>query len=154
MRLVALVDPMVERSVAVLAKKRAAAWLESAYRDTVIYKTVAEYAAAVATAPEKKPRYAHPLLMVIKTSNLTLFLTAGRLIVVGCPPYFRGSDQPGKDLEIQLTYLFPGVGLFIEKPITTAAVDSAFRAAKVLKANRVPISVGYVTLNRHVTEWN
>lgn len=66
MRLVALIDPMVERCTAVLAKKRAAAWLEPAYRDTMIYKTVAEYATATANAPEKKPRYAHPLLATIE----------------------------------------------------------------------------------------
>ena len=57
MRLVALIDPMAERCAAVLAKKRAAAWLEPAYRDTLIYKTAVEYAAAVSNAPEKKPRY-------------------------------------------------------------------------------------------------
>jgi len=57
----------------VLEKKWAEVWLEFAYRNTVIYMAVAEYAAAVTTAPEKKPRYAHPLLMVIRTSNLTLF---------------------------------------------------------------------------------
>lgn len=76
------------------------------------------------------------------------------MIVIGCPPYARGSDQPGKDLEIQLTNLFPRVGLFIEKPITTAAVDDAFCAAKVLKTNGVPISVGYAFLTRQMIEWN
>jgi hypothetical protein len=72
---------------------------------------------------------------------------AGRLIVVGCPPFVRGSDQPGKDLEIQLTNLFPGVGLFIEKPISIAAVENAFHVAKILNATGVPISVGYVNSN-------
>lgn len=71
MRLVALIDPMVERCAAVLAKKRAAAWLEPAYRDTLIYKTVAEYAAAVSNAPEKTPRYTFPLLAVIAVDRLT-----------------------------------------------------------------------------------
>jgi hypothetical protein len=66
------------------------------------------------------------------------------LIVVGCPPYVRGSDQPGKDLEIQLANLFPGVGLFIEKPISISTVESAFHVAKILKTSAVPISVGYV----------
>ena len=73
MRLIALIDPMVERCAAVLAKKRAVAWLEPAYRDTVIYKTVAEYAVAVANAPEKQPRYALPLFAVIETGRLTRF---------------------------------------------------------------------------------
>ena len=70
MRLVALIDPLVERCAAVLAKKRAAAWLEPAYRDTQIYKTVAEYAAAVTNAPEKTPRYTLPLLRVIEVDRL------------------------------------------------------------------------------------
>ena len=65
MRLVALIDPLVERCTAVLIKKRAKAWLEPAYRDTVIYPTVAAYAAAVVNAPEKIPRYAPPLLIGI-----------------------------------------------------------------------------------------
>ncbi len=71
MRLVALIDPMVERCAAILAKKRAAVWLEPAYRDTLIYKTVAEYAAAVSNAPEKTPRYTLPLLAVIAVDILT-----------------------------------------------------------------------------------
>jgi len=70
MRLVALIDPMVERCAAVLAKKRAAAWLEPAYRDTLIYKTVAEYAAAVANAPAEKPRYPLPFLAVLASDRL------------------------------------------------------------------------------------
>jgi hypothetical protein len=70
MRVVALIDPMVERCAAVLTKKRAAAWLEPSYRDTLIYKTVAEYAAAIANCPEKKPRYPPPLLAVIEADRL------------------------------------------------------------------------------------
>jgi len=73
MRLVALIDPMVERCAAVLAKKRAAAWLESAYRDTLIYKTAVEYATAVSNAPEKKPRYTLPLLKAITVDRLTMW---------------------------------------------------------------------------------
>ena len=70
MRLVALIDPLVERCAAVITKKRAAAWLEPSYRDTVIYKTVAEYAAAVANAPQRKPRYVLPLLTVTEFGRL------------------------------------------------------------------------------------
>jgi hypothetical protein len=71
MRLVALIDPMIERCAAVLAKKRAATWLESAYRDTLVYKTPVEYAAAVSNAPEKKPRYTLPHLTAIAADRLT-----------------------------------------------------------------------------------
>jgi hypothetical protein len=74
MRLVALIDPMVERCAAVLAKKRAATWLEPAYRDTMVYKTVAEYAAAVANAPEKKPRYALLLPSGIQIAKSLIWL--------------------------------------------------------------------------------
>ena len=65
-------------------------------------------------------------------------------MIIGCSPYARGSDQPGKDLEIQLTNLFPGVGLFIEKPISITAVEGTFQVAKILNARGVPTSVGYV----------
>lgn len=71
-----MIDPMVERCAAVLTKKRAKAWLEPAYRDTVIYTTVAAYAAAVANAPEKKPRYAPPLPIGISI-EATLFRLEG-----------------------------------------------------------------------------
>lgn len=108
---------MEARCAAVLKKKRDS-FLEPAYRDTKVYKTAQEFAAAI--TPEQKPH----------------------LIVVGCPPDFRGSDEAGRDLELQLTKLFPDVGIFIEKPVTTSTVESSFRAAAILKTRSAPCAVG------------
>lgn len=85
LKVVALIDPVLERSADVLAKKRAS-FVKSAYESTQTYKSVAEFAAAAMT-PEQKPR----------------------MILIGCPPAFRGSDQVGRDIELQLLKLFPGI---------------------------------------------
>lgn len=100
MRLVALIDPMVERCAAVLAKKRAAAWLEPAYRDTLIYKTVAEYAAAATNSPEKTPRYTPSLFTVIAVDRLMkswFGWKAGCHWLLALRPRFRSARQGPRD---------------------------------------------------------
>lgn len=120
LKVVALIDPVLERSADVLAKKRAS-FVKSAYESTQTYKSVAEFAAAAMT-PEQKPR----------------------MILIGCPPAFRGSDQVGRDIELQLLKLFPGIALFVEKPVAAGEVARAFTVANAIKQSQVICSVGYM----------
>jgi Putative oxidoreductase C terminal domain/Oxidoreductase family, NAD-binding Rossmann fold len=110
---------MLERSVAVLGKKRAS-FVESAYAQTKTYRSLVEFSEQM--TPEQKPK----------------------LIVVGCPAEFRGSDIPGRDLELQLLKLFPDTPLFIEKPVAAGEVSRTFRVAEAIEKSQVLHSVGFV----------
>ncbi|KAF9053619.1 hypothetical protein BDZ89DRAFT_1153347 [Hymenopellis radicata] len=104
LKVVALIDPAIERATAVLQKK-----CES----------------FVNMAPKDRPR----------------------AIIVGSPPMFRGTTKPGRDIEIQILKHFPGVALFIEKPIATgpeAEIADAFAIAKTIKDSDTICSVGYM----------
>jgi Oxidoreductase family, NAD-binding Rossmann fold len=68
-----------------------------------------------------------------------------RAVIVGCPPAFRGSTSPGRDLELQIIKHFPGVPLFVEKPVATGArdaVEEAFAVAKAIDDSGAICSVG------------
>lgn len=65
-----------------------------------------------------------------------------RAIVVGSPPAYRGSDLPGADIELKLIKLFPGVALFIEKPVATGTVDRALKVARSIQDSGAVCSVG------------
>ncbi|KAG8755593.1 hypothetical protein FRC14_003823 [Serendipita sp. 396] len=119
LKIVALVDPVFERAADVLQKKRAS-FVESAYRDTVMYKTIHEFASAM--KPDQKPK----------------------LILIGCPSAYRGSDEPGRDLEIQVMKLFPNSALFVEKPVASFEVSRAFAVANAINQSGVTCSVGYM----------
>lgn len=67
---------------------------------------------------------------------------ARRAIVVGCPPAYRGSDQPGADIELKLLKYFPGVALLVEKPVSTGSVARALVVAKAIKEAKTICSVG------------
>jgi hypothetical protein len=54
LKVVALIDPATARAEAVLAGKRAS-FVESAYRDTVVYKTVEDFRDAV--SKDKEPQW-------------------------------------------------------------------------------------------------
>ncbi|QRV74648.1 hypothetical protein RhiJN_02663 [Ceratobasidium sp. AG-Ba] len=53
-------------------------------------------------------------------------------------------DLPGRDLELQVMRHFPGVPLFVEKPVSTGDVSAARRVAHILSENEVMCSVGYM----------
>jgi len=57
-----------------------------------------------------------------------------RAVIVGSPPMFRGTTSPGRDIELQILRHFPGVALFIEKPIATGPEDEIAEAFKVSQA--------------------
>jgi hypothetical protein len=107
LKVVALIDPFVDRSVAVLKKKRAS-FVASAYKETLVCKTPEEFAAQMTNDQ-------HPMF-----------------ILVGCPPAFRGSDEPGRDLEIRLLKLFPGTAMFVEKPVSCGDIEKV----KILSIRR------------------
>lgn len=65
-------------------------------------------------------------------------------MIVGAPPFARGSDEPGQDLELQILKSFPRAALFIEKPVTSGPAEAAWRVAKELTRAKALVSVGYV----------
>ncbi|EPQ28407.1 uncharacterized protein PFL1_04234 [Pseudozyma flocculosa PF-1] len=73
------------------------------------------------------------------------------LIVVGCPPHFRGTTTPGKDTDVLVSRAFPRAGsILVEKPV--AAVDpkggechAALKEMHVWsQANGEALGVGYM----------
>lgn len=64
-------------------------------------------------------------------------------IVIGSPPAFRGSDEAGKDAEIKLLDAMPGVSLFVEKPVSTSAVEAARRVATFMEERRYVVMFAY-----------
>lgn len=120
LKVVALIDPAVDRARAVL-KKKCESFVISAYQNTRVYKTLDEFVKNM--SPREKPR----------------------AVIVGSPPMFRGSMQPGRDIEMQIMKHFPRVAMFIEKPIATglhAEIEEAFKISKSITDNDVICSVG------------
>lgn len=79
-----------------------------------------------------------------------------RAIIVGSPPMFRGTLQPGRDIEMQIIKYFPGVPMFLEKPVTTGPreeIEQGFQIAKAIQDSQTICSVGQVSfyyLARHI----
>lgn len=122
LKIVALIDPNVTRAKEVLQKKRAT-FVRSAYEDTRVYATLDEF---------------------IKDMNSN---QAPCVFVVGSPPMFRGSTQSGRNVEMQIVKHFPGVALFVEKPVATgpsSEIGEAFKVAKFINKSGIICSVGYV----------
>ncbi|WFD18754.1 hypothetical protein MCAP1_000965 [Malassezia caprae] len=119
LKVVALIDPSAERAKSVL-KTKCQSFVLSAYKDTIVYPDFKSYLESVT-------RENHP-----------------HAIWVGSPPAYRGSTEPGRNLEQLLTDGLPGVPLFIEKPVATGAVDQAFAVADMLKKSGNLVSVGYM----------
>ena len=119
--MVALIDPAIERATSVLQKK-CETFVRSAYEATRVYRTLDEFVADM--SPNMQPR----------------------AFVVGSPPMFRGSTKLGRDLELQILKHFPGVAMFIEKPVAThpdAELEEAFAVSKQIEDSGVVCSVGY-----------
>lgn len=122
MKVVALIDPAVDRAQSVL-KAKCDSFVVSAYKDTRIYKSLDEF---IKGRSEKE---------------------AINAFVIGSPPMFRGSTKPGRDVELQILKHFPGVAMFIEKPVAThpdAEIENAFSVAKTIGDSGVICSVGWV----------
>lgn len=68
-----------------------------------------------------------------------------RAFVIGSPPMFRGTLHPGRDIEMQIQKHFPGVAMFIEKPVATgpkSEIEEAFKVAKFISDGGAIVSVG------------
>ena len=120
LKVVALIDPAVDRAQAVLQKK-CDSFVVSAYQNTRIFKSLDDFVRHM--SERDRPR----------------------VVVVGSPPMFRGSMKPGRDVEMQILEHFPGVPMFIEKPIATGneeEISEAFEVSKAIKEKRVICSVG------------
>lgn len=68
-----------------------------------------------------------------------------RVFVVGSPPRFRGTEEVGRDIELQILKHFPGVPMFCEKPVATGPVHEipqAFKVAEAIKKSNTLCSVG------------
>lgn len=117
-----MIDPAIDRARAVL-KKKCDSFVISAYQDTRVFKNLDEFLKNM--SPRDRPR----------------------AFIVGSPPMFRGTVQPGRDIEMQIMKHFPGVAMFIEKPIATGAhveIDEAFKISKQITDSGVICSVGSV----------
>jgi len=70
-----------------------------------------------------------------------------KAVVIGSPPMFRGSTHSGRDIEIQLLKKFPGIALFVEKPVATGQfveLKDSFEVAKAIESSGNVCSVGYM----------
>ncbi|ORY27202.1 putative oxidoreductase C terminal-domain-containing protein [Naematelia encephala] len=121
LKVVALIDPSIARAERVLEGKRQS-FVESAYRDTKVFKTIEDYHAFVKSSASPDPH----------------------AIVVGSPPAYRGGLTKGSDLEINLIHLFPKTAYFIEKPVGTGTVEAAKEVTQRLIQNGNIVSVGYM----------
>ncbi|KAJ3763492.1 putative oxidoreductase C terminal-domain-containing protein [Lentinula raphanica] len=139
LKVVALIDPATERAKEVLRKK-CDSFVISAYENTRIYKNFEEF-------HKNLPKSLRP-----------------RAFVVGSPPMFRGTLKSGRDIETQILKHYPGVALFIEKPIATGPVEEieeGYKIAKQIEETRTICSVGYmlrylkaVQMMKHIIEEN
>lgn len=70
-------------------------------------------------------------------------------MIIGSPPMFRGTLQKGRDIEVEILKHFPGVPLFVEKPIATGPqeeMEQSLKIAKMISDSRTICSVGWVEL--------
>ncbi|KAI6132097.1 putative oxidoreductase C terminal-domain-containing protein [Pisolithus croceorrhizus] len=122
LKVVAIVDPAIERANAVLKQKRDS-FVVSAYQNTRVFKTLDDFVKNM--TPKERPR----------------------AVVVGSPPMFRGTLQPGRDIEMQIMKHFPGVAMFIEKPVATgpkSEINEGFTIARHISDSNSICSVGYM----------
>jgi hypothetical protein len=127
---VALIDPAIDRATAVLQKK-CDSFVISAYQDTRVFKTLEDFVKNM--SPKDRPR----------------------AVIVGSPPMFRGALSQGRDIEMQILKYFPGVAMFIEKPIATGPaheINEAFTIAKTISDSKTVCSVGRVLHFKYVLD--
>jgi len=122
LKVVALIDPAIDRATSVLAKKRET-FVRSAYEHTRVFKTLEEF-----------------------VKNMTI-RERPRAVIVGSPPMFRGTTRPGRDIELQVLRYFPEAALFIEKPIATGPedeIEEGFKVSQAIIDSGAVCSVGYM----------
>ena len=103
-----------------MLQKKCDTFVRSAYENTRVFKTLDDF-----------------------VKNMTR-KDMPRAFVVGSPPMFRGTEQPGRDIELQILKYFPQVALFIEKPVATTSsseITEAFSVARRIMESGVVCSV-------------
>lgn len=126
LKVIAVIDPSVERAQAALQRK-CDSFVVSAYQETQIFRTFDDFVAA-----NSEPNAHKPLAFLI-----------------GSPPMFRGSTTPGRDVEMQILKHFPGVPFFVEKPVATGPepeLQDLLCVSKAIKDSKALCSVGCVVL--------
>ncbi|ORX35106.1 putative oxidoreductase C terminal-domain-containing protein [Kockovaella imperatae] len=119
LNVVGVVDPMTARAESVLEAKRLTV-ARPAYQRTTVFPTIQEAAKALSSSPP-------------------------HIVIVGSPPAFRGQMQQPNNAEEQLSTAFPSAGMFVEKPVSTGAVEQATMVGKFLESRKENIvSVGYM----------
>ena len=88
----------------------------------------------------KKQRFAVYFLIANKANPFNLPHAA----IIGSPPMFHGSIQPGKNAEVLLSRTFPNIAMFVEKPISASPVQDVMECSKYLKERQHIVSVGYM----------
>ncbi|KAH8797336.1 putative oxidoreductase C terminal-domain-containing protein [Xylogone sp. PMI_703] len=67
------------------------------------------------------------------------------LIILAAPPHYRGTQQTGRDLELQVLAAFgPTPALFIEKPVSTARPEDCGDIFNFLEKSGNTTSLGYM----------
>jgi predicted dehydrogenase len=125
LKVLAVIDPAIDRATRAVQNKRSALALSS-YQDTRVFTSLDDLV-------ENMSSDARP-----------------HAVIVGSPPMFRGTTKSGKDIEMQILKYFPGVAIFIEKPITTGPIteiQDLFKVAAAVNAASVTCSVGLVTFS-------
>ena len=120
LKVVAIVDPAVDRAQAALEKKRDS-FVVSAYQGTCTFKTFQGFIQQM--TPKDRPH----------------------AVIIGSPPMFRGSIHVGRDIELQILKELPGVALFVEKPVATGPqeeIQDGFQIAKAISDAKAICSVG------------
>ncbi|GAA5897938.1 hypothetical protein JCM5296_004973 [Sporobolomyces johnsonii] len=120
LKVVAIIDPATSVAQAVLDRKRNS-FVVSAYAETRICTSLDDFVKTMKA--EERPH----------------------AFIVGSPPAFRGSLQPGRDFEIQVLKCFPNdtPAMFLEKPLSTDTPEEAGKVARMLVDSRTILSVGY-----------
>ncbi|KAI0769829.1 putative oxidoreductase C terminal-domain-containing protein [Fomes fomentarius] len=121
LRVVGLVDVDVANASAALERKLASE-RHDAWSSCKIFTSITEAGAALSVDPHSAPH----------------------LAIAGAPPFARGTDIPGRDLELQLVSAFPRCPLFVEKPVSSGPEDACWRVAEVLGARGTLVGVGYM----------
>lgn len=122
LRVVALVDPDISRAKAAIEYKLAGLTAK-AYQDCHAYATVKLAADSLSAENNNQPQ----------------------LAILGAPPVVRGSDIPGRDLELQVARAFPECALFVEKPVSSGPEDACWRVAAELSKRQTFVSLPSVT---------
>jgi predicted dehydrogenase len=114
LRVLAIIDPVRQRAESVLELKRSSSASE-AYASTVLYEDTSTYSG---DAPDA--------------------------VFIGTPPAFRGTMNPGHDIEIVASKKFPSSALFVEKPISSAYPEHVQPLIPYFRKTGTLVAVGYM----------